>query len=192
MSNLDRINLRPLERNDLHFVHKLNNNDTIMRYWFEEPYEAYDELVTLYDRHIHDQNERRFIIQLESGELAGLVELVEINYIHRRAEFQIIIAPDFQGRGLAKSATRIAVGYAFRVLNLHKVYLVVDTENLAAIHIYQSCGFEVEGELKEEFFSNGSYRDALRMRLLQGDYLRHVGPAPVGASVLREWQGLEQ
>jgi hypothetical protein len=29
------------------------------------------------------------------------VELVEINHVHRRAEFQIIISPDFQGKGLA-------------------------------------------------------------------------------------------
>ena len=126
MSVMSDIKIRPLERGDLHFVHKINNNDVIMRYWFEEPYEAYDELVALYDRHLHDQNERRFIIERDTGEPAGLVELVEIDYIHRRAEFQIIIAPSYQGRGYAKAATRIAVGYAFRVLNLHKVYLVVD------------------------------------------------------------------
>ena len=30
-----------------------------MRYWFEEPYEAFVELSDLYDKHIHDQSERR-------------------------------------------------------------------------------------------------------------------------------------
>ena len=177
MSVMSDIKIRPLERGDLHFVHKINNNDVIMRYWFEEPYEAYDELVALYDRHLHDQNERRFIIERDTGEPAGLVELVEIDYIHRRAEFQIIIAPSYQGRGYAKAATRIAVGYAFRVLNLHKVYLVVDKDNAAAVHIYERCGFRIEGLLKEEFFSNGAYRDAYRMALLQHDHLREVGPA---------------
>ena len=103
MSVASDIKLRPLERGDLHFVHKINNNDVIMRYWFEEPYEAYDELVALYDRHLHDQNERRFIIEHDTGQPAGLVELVEIDYIHRRAEFQIIIAPSYQGRGYAKA-----------------------------------------------------------------------------------------
>lgn len=152
MSVISDIKIRPLERGDLHFVHKINNNDVIMRYWFEEPYEAYDELVALYDRHLHDQNERRFIIEHDTGQPAGLVELVEIDYIHRRAEFQIIIAPSYQGRGYAKAATRIAVGYAFRVLNLHKVYLVVDKDNSAAVHIYERCGFQIEGLLKEEFF----------------------------------------
>ena len=184
----DTIHLRPLERSDLHFVHVLNNNDAIMRYWFEEPYEAYDELVALYDRHIHDQFERRFIVERSGGERIGLVELVEINHIHRRAEFQIIIAPSFQGHGYAKAATRVAIGYAFRVLNLHKVFLVVDKDNLAAGHIYQACGFSVEGELREEFFSNGRYRDALRMGILQAEYLQSYGGIPDHASVLHDWR----
>ena len=32
------IKLRPLEREDLPFVHKLDNNASVMRYWFEEPF----------------------------------------------------------------------------------------------------------------------------------------------------------
>lgn len=31
------LSLRPLERQDLRFVHELNNDAKIMRYWFEEP-----------------------------------------------------------------------------------------------------------------------------------------------------------
>lgn len=56
------IKLRPLEREDLLFVHQLNNNDSIMRYWFEEAYESFAELAQLYERNIHNQTERRFII----------------------------------------------------------------------------------------------------------------------------------
>ena len=59
-----------------------------MSYWFEEPYEAFEELQDLYDKHIHDQGERRFILE-KDGEMVGLVELVEIDYIHRRADFQL-------------------------------------------------------------------------------------------------------
>ena len=166
------IKLRPLERNDLHFVHQINNNSSIMRYWFEEPYEAYVELVQLYDRHIHDQSERRFIIENGSEELVGLVELVEINYIHRRAEFQILIAPAWQGRKYAERATQLAIDYAFGVLNMYKVYLFVDKENFKAIHIYAKCGFTVAGELIGEFFVNGVYRDAIRMYRFQTEYLQ--------------------
>ena len=57
------VQLRPLERGDLHFVHELNNNRAVMSYWFEEPYEAFVELEELFRKHIHDQSERRFIVE---------------------------------------------------------------------------------------------------------------------------------
>ena len=122
------LRLRALEREDLPFVHGLTNNSQIMTYWFEEPYEALVELQDIYARHIHDTRERRFVIEVD-GARGGLVELVEIDYIHRNAEFQIIVAPDHQGRGLATEATRRALDYAFSVLNMHKIYLLVSTEN---------------------------------------------------------------
>ena len=164
------LKLRPLEREDLRFVHQLDNNASVMRYWFEEPYEAFVELSDLYDKHIHDQSERRFVVQFE-GDKAGLVELVEINHIHRRAEFQIIIAPSHQGKGLASKAVKLAMDYGFSVLNLYKLYLIVDKENAKAIHIYSKLGFDIEGELIHEFFINGEYRNTIRMCIFQPQYL---------------------
>ena len=167
---LDIVLLRPLEREDLKFVHQLDNNASVMRYWFEEPYEAFVELVDIYEKHIHDHNERRFIID-HNGENIGLVELVEINQVHRHAEFQIIIAPAFENKGYAKKAAKLAIDYGFSVLNLYKLYLHVDTENEKAIHLYTKLGFEVEGILKQEFFINGKYRDVIRMCIFQSQYL---------------------
>ena len=163
------LKLRPLEREDLKFVHRLNNDAKIMSYWFEEPYEAFVELQELYDKHIHDQSERRFILELD-GQMVGLVELMEIDYIHSRAEFQIIIDPKFQGHGYAVSATKLAMKYAFHVLNLHKLYLVVDKVNEKAIHVYEKVGFIREGELIDEFFVDGTYHDAIRMCIFQHQY----------------------
>ncbi len=164
------LRIRPLEREDLRFVHDLDNNETVMHYWFEEPYEAFVELCDLYDKHIHDQSERRFVAE-KDGRRVGLVELVEINHIHRRAEFQIIVAPEHQGRGYATAASKLAIEYAFFVLNLYKLYLVVDVDNAVAIAVYRKLGFRDEGVLRHEFFVNGEYRDALRMALFQPDFL---------------------
>lgn len=149
------IRIRPLEREDLKFVHGLDNNANVMRYWFEEPYEAFVELQDLYNKHIHDQSERRFIVD-HQGQNVGLVELVEIDYIHRRAEFQIIIDPAWQNHGFATAAAKLAMAYAFDALNLYKLYLVVDNENVRAIHVYSKLGFQAEGVLIHEFFANGA------------------------------------
>ena len=167
MVNDRQVSLRPLEREDLFFVHQLNNNATVMRYWFEEPYETFVELSALYDEHIHDQTERRFVVVCDERK-AGLVELVEIDLIHRRAEFQIIISPEYQGKGLAARAMWLALEYGFGVLNLHKIYLIVDNDNAKAISVYKKLGFRVE---IQEFFVNGRYHDATRMCLFQEEYL---------------------
>ena len=164
------LRLRPLEREDLPFVHELDNNESVMHYWFEEPYEAFVELCDLYDKHIHDQSERRFIVERDRVSV-GLVELVEINHIHRRAEFQIIIAPEHQGNHYATVATRLAMDYAFTVLNLYKLSLIVDCENQRAIGVYKKLGFHEEGRLRHEFFVDGEYRDVFRMAIFQPEYL---------------------
>lgn len=172
------VTLRPLERADLHFVHVLNNNRSVMSYWFEEPYESFVELEELYRKHIHDGSERRFIIEDAERAPVGLVELVEIDQLHRRAEFAIMVSPDHQGRGYARQATQLAINYAFRVLNLYKLYLLADVDNLRAIAIYEQAGFRREAVLVDEFFSDGRYRSAVRMCLFQRQVLGdNTGPA---------------
>ncbi|MBS6124018.1 MAG: hypothetical protein KH811_05145 [Veillonella sp.] len=138
MPEQSEVKLRPLEREDLRFVHQLDNNASVMRYWFEEPYEAFVELSDLYDKHIHDQSERRFVVTF-NGNNAG----------------------------------QMAMDYGFTVLNLYKLYLIVDKENAKAVHIYRKLGFIQEGELIHEFFVNGEYRNTIRMCIFQHQYLEH-------------------
>ena len=62
------------------------------------------------------------------------------------------------------------MAYAFDALNLYKLYLVVDNENVRAIHVYSKLGFQAEGVLIHEFFANGAYHDATRMCIFQHEY----------------------
>ena len=49
----------------------------------------------------------------KDNEMVGLVELVEIDYIHRRTEFQIIIDPNYQGHGYAAGSNAFSDGLRF-------------------------------------------------------------------------------
>ncbi len=80
----------------------------------------------------------------------GLVEIVEIDRLHRRAEFIVMVASVYQGRGNAPTATQLAIHCAFRVLNLHKLHLLLDVDNALAIRIYEGAGFQREGVLVDE------------------------------------------
>ncbi len=161
--------IRPLEKDDLKNVHKINNELNIMAYWFEEPYESLTELESLYERHIHDETERRFVIE-KDNRFAGIVELVELDYIHRNCEIQVIVNEEFQGDSLGESAMEKIIDYAFYILNMHKVYLYVDVDNKKAIHIYNKLGFKEEGCLRQQFYAKGKYKDSLFMGILKEEW----------------------
>ncbi|MDF7637645.1 GNAT family N-acetyltransferase [Leuconostocaceae bacterium ESL0958] len=163
------MNIRPLAKADLPHIYQQKNSRSVMALWFEEPYTSYDELSLLYDRHILDQSERRFVIEEENA-FAGVVELVDINTIHRHCEIQIIIDPNFQGKGLAQAGMAAGLEYALDVLNLHKIYLYVDVENAAAIHIYQKLGFQEEGRLRQHYYAEGQYHDSYLMGLFRDEF----------------------
>ena len=167
------IRLRALEKKDLRFVHSLNNNRSIMSYWFEEPYESFDELEDLYGKHIHDNTERRFIAEhcgADNSEAVsiGLVELIEIDYVHRKAEFQIIIAPGYQGQGHARDADQVRAGLCLHHFEPEQGFTwssAVENEKSHFIFIVIS-GFIEEARLVQEYFTNGEYRDVLRMYIM--------------------------
>lgn len=161
--------IRALEETDLDFVHHLNNEYSIMSYWFEEPYQSLSELQSLYKKHLLDESERRFIIENDS-ERIGVVELVEIDFIHSNCEIQIIVDEGYGGKGYASQAFKMAIDYAFLVLNLHKIYLFVDVTNEKAVHIYQKQNFKIEGTLQEHFYTRGKYNDCHVMGLLKDDW----------------------
>lgn len=160
--------IRALEKYDLINIHSLNNSKAIMGYWFEEPYESLDELYNLYEKHIHDNTERRFVIEVDN-KFTGVIELVEISFLHRNCEVQVALLPEFQGLGLAEKAMKYAIDYAFNMLNLQKVYLYVDVENEAAVHIYEKLGFQTEGRMIQQFYANGRYHDSYFMGLFKDD-----------------------
>ncbi len=161
--------IRPLEKEDLKELHRLNNLRSVMAYWFEEPYTSYSELLKLYEKHLGSENERRFVIDVDNT-FAGVVELVEITSQHRNCEIQVALFPEYEGHGYAQFAMSKGMEYAFNFLNLYKFYLYVDIDNEAAIHIYEKLGFEIEGNLKEQFYSNGAYKDSYFMGITEAKY----------------------
>lgn len=164
--------IRPLEKRDLQYIYRQENARRVMALWFEEPYTSFDELEILYEKHVLDQSERRFVIDVD-GQFAGVVELMYIDYLHRNTEIQIIVDSKFQGQGLAQEALAKGVEYAFKVLNMHKVYLYVDVDNAAAVHIYKKLGFIEEGRLRNHFFAEGCYHDSFVMGYLIDEYVAY-------------------
>ena len=76
----------------------------------------------------------------------------------------------YKGKGVAITATKLLLEYAFSVLMLNKVYLFTEIDNIAAQKLFEKAGFIKEGCLKKDLFSNGKYVDRFCYGMCKEDY----------------------
>jgi RimJ/RimL family protein N-acetyltransferase len=99
-----------------------------------------------------------------SDELIGVCQLHTISGVHRSAELQIRIGDAAsRGRGYGVEAVRLLVEFAFRDLNLHRVWLRVFGTNTRALKTYAAAGFAREGVMRDAAFIDGRYLDVVIM-----------------------------
>lgn len=107
---------------------------------------------------------------MESG-FYGTVGLHSHRDIYRSWEFRIFISsPGCLGRGIGTEAATLAVDWAFKRLNAHRVWLGVNSENAGAVKCYEKVGFKREGVLREDIFCMGRYMDVIRMAVLENEW----------------------
>src|SRR5688572_11843911 len=112
-------------------------------------------------------NKQVFAIRLKDR-LIGVVQLIDIDPVHRSAELTIRIgeAAD-RGCGYGPEAIRLATQFAWRDLNLHRVWLRVFADNARAIAAYKKAGFVEEGTLREAAHIDGRYVDMRMFGMLR-------------------------
>lgn len=108
---------------------------------------------------------------LESNKLIGSCQLHSINHVHRSTELQIRIGePTQRGQGYGTEAVRLLLDFAFKDLNLHRVYLHVFSTNPAALRMYEKTGFVREGLLRKAAHIDGAYVDVVVMGILREEH----------------------
>lgn len=117
-----------------------------------------------------DGSDMHFAIAGEMDEYMGTISLKNISLRDRRAEYAISLRKCIQGKGVGYAATFLLLDYAFYALKLNRIFLNVLSDNVAAIHLYQKCGFHYEGKFSEHLFLQGQYHDLLWYGITIGEY----------------------
>lgn len=169
----DIIKLRKLTLNDTNIYHSWRNDVEVMYttsplldiYTLEET----EEFISLI---ISQSNAKSYIIEhKETNQAVGIVSLSNIDYKNRSAECIIDIGEKATwGKGIGKAALSLILEYAFRELNLHRVFLNVFSFNERAIKLYEKMGFMREGVLRQAFYRAG-WHDIVIMSILKNEYL---------------------
>ncbi|WP_017571519.1 GNAT family N-acetyltransferase [Nocardiopsis halotolerans] len=113
------------------------------------------------------------IIAPGDGRYLGELSLYAVAPENESAGYRIALsAIEFTGQGLGREATRLVLEYAFERIGLHRVWLYVYAFNMRAIAVYRSCGFSVEGRLRDSLLWEGRRHDALLMAVLRDGFRR--------------------
>jgi putative acetyltransferase len=81
-----------------------------------------------------------------------------------KAELGISLHDNYQNLGIGTALLNHMLTIA-KMKKLRKVWLIVNTENDRAVHLYKNAGFEIEGTLHKEMYFSSRYRDEYRMAL---------------------------
>lgn len=97
--------------------------------------------------------------------------LTSISAEHKNAEFYIMVNPTLHGMGIGKNVSIWIYNYAFSVLDLNKVFLYTNDNNLKAYTIYENAGFKLEGILRQHKVKNGSFQNRRFYGLLRSEWV---------------------
>ena len=167
-----KVVLRPIERDDLKQLHALTQNVDLVLLsdgdWQPEPLAAWEKN---FDKNLESNDERAFVIEAD-GKIIGSIGLHP--HANRRAgsgELGIAIHdPEYIGRGYGRDALETFLDWTFRILNFRRIKLETLATNERALRCYEACGFQREGLLREDEYTDGAYRDVVVMGLLRSDW----------------------
>ncbi len=179
--------LRAVERDDLPRLHAFNNDVAVELAGGGDPPwpQSFARVAADFERNSanggRDGNSGSVSFAIEvDGQIIGMCGLHGLDPTHRACEFGITIGDkDYWGKGYGREAIALLLDYAFRLLNVRRVFLRVNGRNERAIRAYRACGFIEEGRLRSHVWSDGAYDDLVYMGIL-GEEWASKGKPPNG------------
>ncbi|MDC0709990.1 GNAT family protein [Stigmatella sp. ncwal1] len=168
-----RLYLRPIEREDAPqlavFVNDPNVRRTLL---LHRPLNVAQEYAFVESLERDEHQVVLGIARRESPELIGVINLFDLDFRSRRAEFGLFIGDrSLWGQGYGTEATRMMLDYGFGTLNLSRVWLQVFAHHAAGIRAYEKAGFRREGVLREQHYAEGKFVDAVVMGILRAEWM---------------------
>ena len=113
----------------------------------------------------------RLAIETKEGVHIGSIGLRQTNPEDRKAGLGIMIGEKaYWSNGYGSDAIVTLLRFAFREMNLNRVWLHVLEFNERAIACYAKCGFQEEGRLRQDRFGEGRYWDTVVMGALREEF----------------------
>jgi len=162
--------LRALEIEDIDFLINLENNPD---YWEVSttviPFSRFqmEQYLINTNNDLYEEKQLRMIIvEKSTNKEVGCIDFYDLESIARRAYVGIIILDEFQGKTYGQQALSMMIELAFNKLALHSLSVIVNTNNLPSIKLFEKLGFKKQGEKIDWVFKNGNYHNQYFYQLI--------------------------
>ena len=165
----DRVDLRPIEREDLEFLQAAINDPAVRRNLTVRWPLNYDQEEEWFEEQVTSEENINLLIVGEDGP-AGAIGLGPIDNQNGTAELGIWLQAADQGNGYGTEASTLLLDHAFDELRLHRIEARVFEGNDASRNLWETLDFDHEAVHREAIYLHGEYRDVHRYAVLENEW----------------------
>lgn len=176
---MNKVFLRALDNNDLEYTHKWHSDHELysslvgpFRYVSKDA-----EKMWLLDKTNFSNQEINLMICLEKADKPiGMISLREIDWIAKKGRLTGIVIGEKQnqGQGYGFQALNLLIKHCFEDLGLNRIWTLILSDNEPSRSLFQKCGFQVEGLLRQHAYKHGQFQDVVIVALCSDQYLSHT------------------
>jgi len=173
MIRTERVRLRAVEPSDIDLLYQWENDPYI---WHVSntltPYSKFqiEQFVLNAQQDFFSTGQLRLMIESYDhdlkGQVAGAVDLFDIDAVNRRAGIGIMIVKEYRHLGIAGEAIEAVIGYAKDPLFLHQLFCNISEDNEQSIRLFERAGFIRCGTRKEWLITQNGWKDEHLYQLL--------------------------
>lgn len=166
----DTITLRAIEPEDIELLFSWENDPEIWEVSHTlVPYSKY--ILALYiknaDKDIYESKQLRLMIDTAQGKTIGAIDLFDFDPYHSRVGIGLLIHNcEDRSKGYATAALELLISYCFNKLNIHQLYVNIETGNKISLQLFEKHGFNICGTKKEWLLTDSGWKDELMLQLI--------------------------
>lgn len=160
-----KICFKPLSLRDAKEIHSFTSDEEVARFigWplMNTMEETCEHIGTMLKNEAAGTHLYASIALKENSRIIGTAMIFSLNRKAGHAEIGYVLHQDYWGRGYGTEMVALIDRYAFEVLKLHKLYARVVHANIPSARVLENNDYELEGRLKDHYFIENQYYDAL-------------------------------
>jgi diamine N-acetyltransferase len=166
----EKIRLRAIEPEDIELLYTWENDPEIWEVSHTlVPFSKY--ILALYikntDKDIYESKQLRLMIDTSYGKTIGAIDIFDFEPFHSRAGIGLLIYNrEERMKGFASATLDLLITYCFSKLNIHQLYVNIETGNNISLSLFEKHGFKVCGTKTDWLRTDSGWKDEIMMQLI--------------------------